>query len=148
MLIREINKNDIPEILNMMKEFYNSSAVSHPVAADNFELTVNEALSSSPYIDIFIVNYNDKTAGYFQTSITWSNEAGGLVVWIEEIFIKEKFRSMGIGSNILSFIENHYKNAARFRLETEPENTGASRLYLRKGFDYLKYDQMYKGDNK
>lgn len=142
MFIRKINKNDKTSIIKMMEEFYNSPAVLHPVSSKNFSCTVDEFLNGSPYIDIFIAEINEKPIGYVQTSITWSNEAGGLAVWLEEIFIKENFRSGGYGSEIIDFIKKNYKNAARFRLEIEPSNIRAEKLYNKKGFDKLNYLQM------
>lgn len=142
MKIRKITKDDKPDILKMMNEFYNSPAVLHSVPEENFSLTVDEFLSGSPYIDIFISKTDDKTVGYIQTSVTWSNEAGGIVVWLEEIFIREEFRSGGFGSEMIDFIKDYYKNAARFRLEIEPSNKRAERLYIKKDFEHLGYSQM------
>lgn len=144
MTIRKFIKNDYENIIDMMIDFYNSPAVLHDVNHKNFEFTVKEAASDSPYTDIFIAEEDGKILGYALTSVTWSNEAGGIVVWIEEIFIKEGFRSMGIGSKFIDFTENYYKKAVRFRLETEPSNKQAESLYKRKGYDYLNYNQMIK----
>lgn len=42
-------------------------------------------------------------------------------------------------------MEDAYKGkAARLRLEAEPDNTGAIRLYKRLGFEELPYKQLIK----
>ena len=54
-----------------------------------------------------------------------------MVVWIDEIYVKPEFRSQGIGSELIDFVIDKYKdNAARFRLEITESNMGAKKLYL------------------
>ena len=141
-MIRKIEERDSGEFLEMIDAFYHSSAVLHPVDSAHSEVTLKEALKESPYIDIFIIENENQIVGYIQNSITWSNEAGGITVWIEELFIKDKFRGKGFGSKAIEFIMNYYKNASRFRLEIEPDNKRAAELYKRYGFDFLNYKQM------
>ena len=91
----------------------------------------------------YVCEKNNKTAGYILLALTYSNEAGGMVVWIDEIYVKPEFRSQGIGSELIDFVIDKYKdNAARFRLEITESNMGAKKLYLSKGFTDLSYRQM------
>lgn len=76
---------------------------------------------------------------------TFSQEAGGLVVWLEEGYIREPYRSMGLMSEFFLYIEQHCP-AARYRLEVEPDNPRAIALYERKGFRFIPYLQMIKGE--
>lgn len=78
-------------------------------------------------------------------SLTYSNEAGGLVVWLEELYIRDFARGFGLGTELIGYIENQYRDrAVRFRLEVEEENHAAVRLYRRKGYTSLPYAQMVK----
>mgnify|MGYP002740687863 FL=1 len=46
---------------------------------------------------------------------------------------------------IFSFVSEYYAGrAARFRLEVEPDNEGARRLYGRLGYEELPYVQMVR----
>ena len=84
-------------------------------------------------------------AGYGLVSLTYSNEAGGLVVWLEELYIRDFARGFGLGTELIGYIENQYRDqAVRFRLEVEEENHAAVRLYRRKGYTSLPYAQMVK----
>ena len=67
---------------------------------------------------------------------------GGRCIFIEEIFIQERFRGRGLGGSILTWLEKEYPDARRFRLEVTQVNQGAARLYQRMGYQYLRYDQM------
>lgn len=58
-----------------------------------------------------------KLAGYGQVSLTWSTEAGGMVVLLEELYLRPEFQGKGLGSAYFSFVSEYYAGrAARFRL--------------------------------
>lgn len=75
---------------------------------------------------------------------TYSHECGGMVLWIEEIYIAPEFRGNGLGKEFFDYLETEYKSVSRFRLELEPGNEKAERLYRRLGFEPLDYRQMVK----
>ena len=76
---------------------------------------------------------------------TFSQEAGGYVWWIEEVYIREKFRSRGLGREFFRYLEEQKgKEVTRLRLEVEEENTRAVSLYERLGYEVLDYVQMVK----
>ena len=141
-MIRKINESDRGEMLDMFDEFYHSPGVMHAVPKSHFERTLNEVFGGSPFVDCYIFEQNGKAAGYGQLSLTYSNEAGGICVWIEEIYVRPEFQGKGLGSDFLNFVKTEYKNAARLRLEIEPDNDGARKLYKRMGFSELEYQSM------
>ena len=65
-----------------------------------------------------------------------------MAVWIEELYILPQFRGKGYGTTFFSELRQQYPNAARFRLEVEPDNDGAKALYGRMGYEILNYGQM------
>ena len=79
-----MTENDKELYITMAEEFYNSDAVLHPIPRDHFEKTANEALRSDEYVEIYLLEYEGETAGYGLTARTFSQEAGGQVLWIEE----------------------------------------------------------------
>ena len=66
-----------------------------------------------------------------------------MVVWIEELYLRPDFRSHGIGSEFFAFLEQEHP-AARYRLEIEPDNERAAKLYRSRGYEVLPYVQMIK----
>ena len=67
------------------------------------------------------------------------------MLWIEELYIREQFRSRGLGREFFSYIEEKNKDrTARISLEVEEENTRAASLYERLGYEKLDYKQMIK----
>lgn len=137
-MIRKIELNDKTEYIKMAEDFYASPAVLSPVPKSHFEATFEELMKSSAYTEAFIFECENHVAGYGLIAKTFSQEAGGVVIWIEEIYVKNEFRNQGIGSEFIEYIKEHIP-AKRYRLETEPENTKAQELYKRHGFKHLEY---------
>ena len=48
-----------------------------------------------------------KIAGYGLIAKTFSQEAGGMVYWLEELYILEEYRSKGLGSEYFRYMEEH-----------------------------------------
>lgn len=145
-MIRKYTSRDRNTVYEMFVEFYNSPAVLHNVDCANFSNTLDEAERNSPYVALYVIEHLGQPAGYGQLSLTYSNEAGGKVVLVEEIFIRQQYRGCGLGSEFFRHIFNEYKDAKRFRLETEPSNQRAAALYLKLGFKPLDYLQFVKED--
>lgn len=90
-----------------------------------------------------IFESNRIVTGYGLVSITYSNEVGGKVLWLEELYIRNKYRNLGLGGNFLDYLHKKFKNKVkRFRLELTADNYVAKGLYLKRGFKTLKYVQM------
>lgn len=144
-MIRKIEKKDEKDYIAMAEEFYSSSAVLHPIPTDYFSRTFSELMTSDRYAEGYILEKGGETAGYALLAKTFSQEAGGLVIWAEELFIKPEYRSHGLGTEFFKFLEeNRSDDVKRIRLEVELENEGAVKLYKRLGYDFLEYNQMIK----
>ena len=74
---------------------------------------------------------------------SFSTEFGKPCIWIEDIYLKEKYRGIGIGHKFLDYITDKYKGHI-FRLEVEEENEVAKKLYEKCGFSVLPYMEMKK----
>lgn len=144
-MVREITENDKEEYLKMAKDFYNSDAVLHSIDENNYLRTFDELMRSDEYALCFIFEYEGNTAGYALLAKTFSQEAGGMVCWIEELYIKPEYRNMGMGSEFFTYFDDNIAvNLKRVRLEVEEDNLRAVELYKRQGYKNLGYRQMYK----
>lgn len=142
MKIRKIELEDKDIFLKMSKEFYSSEAVLHTVDEQNFVNTFNELINRDTYTECFIIESQDKVAGYCLISKTYSQEVGGMVLLIEELLILDGFRSLGIGKKVFEYLFERYSEYKRFRLEVDFGNEKATKLYKKLGFEELNYLQM------
>ena len=143
MHIRSIEPRDRDFFLSRNAAFYRSSACDHAIPPQNAERTFELLLHGTPYADCLIAE--DDTGApcaYLLIALTWSNEAGGLCVWMEELMVNESVRGQGIGRKMIAAVHEKYNNAARFRLEVTEENPRAAALYRILGFEDLPYRQM------
>ena len=146
-MIHRLTENDRDVYIEMAREFYHSDAVLHPIPDEYFVRTVEEAIRSDAYAEIFLYQCSGDTAGYGLIAQIFSQEAGGYVCWIEEVYIREKFRSRGLGREFFRYLEEQKgKEVTRLRLEVEKENTRAVSLYERLGYEVLDYVQMVKDE--
>ena len=143
MEFHKLQEADRDIFLEMAREFYHSDAVLKPVPDSYFENTLKECLRSDEYLLCYILEWGENAAGYALLSKSYSPEAGGPVLWVEEIYIRPAFRAHRIGSDFLaSLCQNPPTGVRRIRLEVEAENTRAIALYKRLGFQFLPYLQM------
>lgn len=145
MAIRKLQPQDRERFLELLDRFYHSSAVLHAVPVENYAITFTRCTENDPYTSCYVYEENDIIKGYTLLSFTYSNEVGGLVVLIEELYVPDDFRGQGIGSKLLGFVHETYCDTAkRFRLEVTRTNAGAIKLYERMGYSMLDYLQMTK----
>ncbi len=145
-MIRPITKDDFIDYMAMATEFYHSDAVLHPIPESHIEQTFKEVTTLSLYTEGYLFEYHGKAAGYSLLAKTYSQEAGGMVLWIEELYVRPEYRNKGLGSAFFGFLENKAKNqVVRIRLEVDEDNEKAMALYERMGYRPLHYRQMYKG---
>ena len=144
-MIRKFVPEDREDYIRFSTEFYNSSAVDKPVPREHFEQGFDEMMRSDVYVQGYMLVCDGNNVGYCVTMKTYSVEAGGITIWIDELFVLEEYRSKGLGRELFMYIEeNGDKKLRRIRLEVELENGRAISLYKKMGFEPAPYDGMWK----
>ncbi len=144
--IRKITDNDKAAYISMVNEFYSTDAVMEPIPLSRIENTFNELMTSETYATAYIIESDGQAAGYALLAKTFSQEAGGIVMWIEELYVQPRFRGKGLGNLFLDFADK--MDAARWRLEVEEYNKGAVSLYKKHGYSFMPYSAMFKQNLK
>lgn len=143
--IRNIQNEDCSCVFDMMRDFYNSPAVLYKASDAVLKADIKACLSGNPCIEGFVFEYGGQIAGYGMVAKSFSTEAGGICIWIEDAYLKPEFRGIGIGKEFFKFVEERYTGSAvRIRLDVEAENAGALNMYKRCGYKELPYFQMVK----
>lgn len=144
-MIRRIRVDDKTFYIDMAKKFYSSEAVHHNIPESYIVDTFNELMRSNDYADAYIMESENKIAGYALLAKTFSQEAGGIVLWIDELYVLPEYRNCGLGREFFSYLKNNLcENVKRIRLEVEDSNKKAISLYEKIGFVDLPYSQMIK----
>ena len=141
--IRQIQEKDRQQILEMMRVFYASEAVFSNGSEEIFNTDITNCISENPYVEGYVFEDGNDIQGYAMLAKSYSTEFGKPCIWIEDIYMKEEYRGLGLGSRFFQFIEEKYPHVL-FRLEVEAENERAVHVYKKCGFGVLPYMEMLK----
>ena len=142
-MIRTFELADKEQILAMVSDFYSGPGVLHPIPVQHFSDAFAEMVLPNGRLRGLAVFCGDTLAGYSLLAFEYSVEAGGEVVWVEDLYIKPCFRSHGLGKEVFAYIKQAYAGkATRLRLELMPQNARAHALYQSMGFEDFPYTQM------
>ncbi len=146
-MIRKITEADREKYLEFSKIFYDSSAVDAPIPESHRIAAFEEMVASQERLVGVFLECDGKPVGYGLASKMYSQEAGGIQLWLEELFVLPEYRSRGLGREFIAYMES-LPNVARIRLEYEKSNTRAAALYRKLGYADMPYEQLVKNIKK
>lgn len=141
--IRAMDERDRSAVLEMMRDFYSSDAVSTNGSEEIFNNDIDKCIGDSPYLEGYVFDNGHELQGYAMLAKSFSTEFGKRCIWVEDIYIRAGFRSLGLGKVFLSFIEQKYPDSV-LRLEVEHSNERAVAVYEKCGYGALEYLEMKK----
>ncbi|WP_159638916.1 GNAT family N-acetyltransferase [Erysipelothrix anatis] len=141
MNLENFTVNDLDAYIALASEFHSGPASFTPPNISVFTRNFEYILNSSDAYGWFI-KVDGTIAGYVLCSRMFSTEIGAPQLWIEELSILDSHQGQGLGSAVLDQLQDMFPNMQRFRLEVAPANESAKRLYKRKGYDFIAYEQM------
>ena len=139
-----LTKEYADAVIDMMRIFYASPAVSTNGSEEIFRRDVEQCINDNPYLEGYVFTEDGKVAGYAMVAKSFSTEFGKSCIWIEDLYLKPEYRGTGIGTQFLSFIKQKYPDSI-LRLEVEEENERAVHVYRKSGFEVLPYMEMKGG---
>lgn len=135
--------DDKNEFFRMVKKFYAPPATLHTPPDEVMLSCFDASLEIPEMVKGIIFEKDGATAGYAIVTLKFETEVGGIAAWIEELYVEEGFRSMGIGKEFFTYLQNEMQGKIkRLRLEVGEDNIDAIRLYKKLGFEFLDYRQM------
>jgi ribosomal protein S18 acetylase RimI-like enzyme len=86
-----------------------------------------------------------KPVGFFYIRFGGQN-----VAWLEDLYISEEFRGIGIGKSAMAALDKlmEERNITSMFVDVIPRNTAAIKLYKQSGFDHLNMIQLRKNYDK
>ncbi|MBT8458888.1 MAG: GNAT family N-acetyltransferase [Boseongicola sp.] len=111
---------------------------------DHRRAAITPLLEGSPHGAIWLIGPKMSPVGYVAVTFGWSIEMGGLDGFIDELWIREKVRGRGMGSEAVATLKKSLKDAGlmALHLEVSPQNTRAEELYGRLGFARRPFNLM------
>ena len=145
MLVRNFKQIDQQAYYAMAESFYQSDAAISEIKRIQLEHTFQEIMKGSPYIKGKMLCEGDTIVGYALLVFSWSCEYDGIMVTVDELFIKDSYRSKRYGSAFFKWLEKTYViDDYSYSLEVNPQNPRAKKLYERLGYRSCPYIQMVK----
>jgi len=128
-MIRRLKKEDITSIINLEKETLNTSLG---------ENILNDSINNSMAF-FFVLEENDNILGYISTMFD------GEIVEILNFCVNKNYQHKGLGTKILSFIDNYFikLNAKSIILEVKDKNLNAIKIYKKFGFKKIHVRKNY-----
>ena len=136
---RTANSSDDEALVRMCLALYAEDPGPEPVPAENIKRTLL-ALREKPMRGRAVVlELEGGARGYALLISYWSNELGGDIDIIDEIFVERPYRGRGHATSLIEALstgtEPFTSKVVALALEVTPDNLRARRLYERLGFE-------------
>jgi GNAT superfamily N-acetyltransferase len=131
------------EVLRMMRELYDTDAPDLNVNPAHFPKTFDRLLTDPARGRIVLFMQDAAVRGYALLIPYWSNEFGGTLLVVDELFVEKQCRGQGIAHAFFAFLAKQPPfDAVALALEVSQRNLRARALYESVGFHERHHDVM------
>lgn len=124
-----------PDVLRMMHALYDGGGADAQAEKERFPATIDRLLAEPWRGRIVLFLQQDSVCGYAILIPYWSNEFGGVLLFVDELFVEATKRGQGVAQAFFAFLEaTRPYDAVALALEVAPANKRARALYERLGF--------------
>lgn len=142
---RTFQQGDLAEVKQMIFQLYADDPEGEPITSEKIDNTVRELFAHPEKGRLIVFRATSEIAGYAIVIYFWSNELGGDVLHIDELFVKNAWRNRGIASRFIAAIPGIEQGTVKaLQLEVSPSNEQALSYYKRLGFESSKNSQLLK----
>jgi len=135
---RAARPEDDEAIVAMSMALYAEDPPARPVVPGQIRATLGLFREQPVRGRVVLLECGGTAAGYAFLVSFWSNELGGEICTIDELYVRPAWRGRGFGSTLLTSLESDRtlwaSRPAAFELEVSPGNARAHALYERLGF--------------
>ena len=131
----DYEEKDYDDLREMMYCLYEEDPEGLPITDLKIKNTIAESLARPEKIRIVMIRDEGANIGYGLLVFFWSNEYGGDVIDIDELFIKKEYRNRRIATDFIRSQISAGKTAVAVQVEATKSNSAAERLYKRLGFE-------------
>jgi len=139
MKFRPLRHTDYSELKRMIHALYIEDPVNEPITDKKIAKTVIELRKKPCKGKIIIFEKDGVPIGYSILILYWSNEYGGDILHIDELYVKPEHRQRGIATSFFKHIAQTYGDKiVAVQLEVSPSNIRAMNYYRKLGFKRTK----------
>ena len=129
---------DLPTLMRFMQVFHE---FDHTTPFDNgpARIAMETVVANELIGRVWLIRYQDENIGYIVLTLHYRLESRGTSASLDEIYIREENRGMGIGRQAMDFLKNTCRElgVATIQLEVKNDNPEAAVLYEKAGFEKL-----------
>ncbi len=135
----DIQHTDHDSFIAMVLDFYEEDKEgfgSSFMTTKKIRNTIESANKYPNHLKIKIFKNQETILGYSILTSFWSNEYGGLVCILDELYIIPPYRNQGISSGFIGSLLND-TSYVKIQLEVFHDNPKAKKLYEKLGFEVI-----------
>src|SRR5919108_5794648 len=95
----------LDEIVLMMRALYAEDEAASPVNRSRFAANIEFLVSHPSRGSIILFGQGESLGGYALLVPYWSNEFGGTLLFVDELFVVSNARRRGIGRSFFKYLE-------------------------------------------
>jgi len=131
---RDFEEKDFGALKEMVFCLYEEDPEGLAISDAKIRKTADESLAHPEKLRIVMICMDGAVIGYSLICFVWSNEYGGDVLNIDELYIQKAYRNRRIASDFIGR-QMRAGGAVALAVEATPSNSAAARLYGRLGFE-------------
>jgi ribosomal protein S18 acetylase RimI-like enzyme len=132
----DFQEKDETALRTLIKDLYTEDSECTAISEEKITKTICYLKDHPEMGKILLFRYTNTVIGYSVLIHFWSNEYGGLVVHIDELYVVKEYRNRNVATGFINYLaDSHYKNAVALFLEVTLSNHNAYRLYKRLNFN-------------
>jgi GNAT superfamily N-acetyltransferase len=123
------------KLREMIHALYVADCEPEKMNADKIDRTIAFLTANPGAGEIILFEAEGRVVGYSILINYWSNEYGGIVLYIDELYLCQEYRGKGMGTEFIRYlVRTGYNQCKALSLEVVPSNSKAMKLYMRLGF--------------
>lgn len=143
MNFRPLRNDDYSELRGMISALHSEDRGGKPITDEKILRTVTELGRNPCKGEIVIFEEDNKTIGYSILIFYWSNEYGGDILHIDELYVKPEHRRRGAATSFLNHVSRAFKGKiVALQLEVAPSNLEVMDYYRKLGFGRMRNIQL------
>ncbi len=126
---------DVPRLVALVQAFHRETGRGAEIPAANVLATIETLGGSRDRGSLYVFEREGELAGYAILLLAWSNELGGTVVAVDEIYVAPAHRRQGVAADFLGLLAKVApRGVAAIQVEVDRANRAAVSVYRAGGF--------------